>query len=189
MRRVVVLALFALAACRSTPIPNMRMSAEPGPLQREYERLHPHEVDTPSTESCTPSIPSVAITELSLERNACYGFCAMYTLTLRSDGTAEYHGYGNVAKLGAYRGSIAPPAFDQLAQLAEEIGVFEMQARYYCLITDQSTAYVSIVRGGERKTIRHYGPSTSGPLRLRWFEQLLDESAEAIEWRRVSPAK
>ncbi len=180
---IIVGTICGLTACTSPfhRIPNRRMSAPAGPLERifEQESVANHNQSTECVKSATSGI-----SEIALERTSCYGWCPMYTVTLRNDGTAEWHGYGNVEKLGTRRGQLDSEVFEQLGDLAIDIGFFEsISANYSCPITDNPTAYVSIVRNGTRKTIRHYAPAATGPPRLRAFEERIDEIAARMEWK------
>ena len=55
------------------------------------------------------------------------GRCAEYTLTLRSDGSAEYIGRIHVPLLGPYRGAVTGDAVRRIARLVEEIGFEEWE--------------------------------------------------------------
>ena len=108
----------------------------------------------------------------------------MYTLILKSDGTADWTGYGNVSRIGHHVGTIDPKAVEDLARMALDAGFFEMKDRYYCMVTDQPTVYVSIVRNGVRKTVLHYAPDRNPFVRLLVFEETVDAVANRlVKWR------
>ena len=117
-----------------------------------------------------------------MERTPCYGSCQVYTIRLSADGGVEYRGQANVRRVGRHRGRLEPYVFQKLAELAVDIGLFDLSDEYDCLVTDNPTAYVSVTRNGVRKTIRHYAPTATGPARLRAFEETLDRYAGEIEW-------
>src|SRR5919202_5807692 len=54
------------------------------------------------------------ITEVTLERTACFGTCPAYKVTIRSDGTIIYEGREFVQMKGTYKGEVY--AFDRLAR-------------------------------------------------------------------------
>ncbi len=177
-----IFAVLVLSACSATPrIPNPRMSAPPGPLQLESSRRLAGS-PPPSRVFCETPPPS-AITEIALERTGCFGFCPMYTVYLRADGTAEYRGYGNVLLIGTHVGRLSPESFQVLAHLADDLGIFDLESDYSCLVTDNPTVYVALTKDATRKTIRHYAPDDSGPPRLWWFEQCLDRIVDGIRWQ------
>jgi hypothetical protein len=130
-----------------------------------------------------PVFSGTGITEIAIERTSCYGFCPIYTFILRCDGTVKYTGQANVEKVGEHMGRIDKVSFGFLARLAVDIGFFdELRPYYSCDATDLPTAYVSIVRNGERKTIKHYAPGDNDPPRLQAFELLLDEAYKHVQW-------
>jgi hypothetical protein len=155
------------------------MTGTPGPLQVEFERTHGSESELVVCDSV--AVPT-DITEIAIERTPCYGFCSTYTMTLLPDGSVRYVGQGNVEHLGHLSGKIDPSSFRFLSKLAADIGFFEMNDLYTCMITDSPTVYVSVVRNGIRKTIKHYAPDRSGPARLVAFEEAIDAVYGSIQW-------
>jgi hypothetical protein len=69
--------------------------------------------------------------------------------------------------------------------LLEASGFFTWDESYYCGVTDNPTAYVSAVRNGTRKVIRHYAPDRNGPPLLLPLEALIDEALHSVQWKRV----
>lgn len=125
---------------------------------------------------------SSQITEITLERTACFGTCPMYTLTLRRDGTATYVGREYVERKGTYKGKIY--GFDRLAQLVQSRGYFNLKDEYTVNATDLPSAITSVVRSGRRKTIRNYGES--GPVELWGIEVAIDGMIANTKWEKVS---
>lgn len=179
----VVIALLALPGgspyCLAQ-MPNPSWTGLPGELEEQWKSTHPRP-ETP--EVCVQMAPPTGITEISLERTPCFGLCPTYTVKLRSDGSAEYYGQANVERVGSHTGTLDPEFFQRLSLVALDIEFFEMADAYDCLVTDNPTVYVSIVREGVRKTIRHYAPFHTGPPRLRLFEEHVDDHADRIEWQ------
>jgi hypothetical protein len=110
------------------------------------------------------------ITEVTLERTACYGTCPAYMVTLRRDGTISYKGRKYVELEGAYEGKA--DGFDRLAQLIISSGYFNLKDRYTIKATDLPSTITSVVRGGKRKTISNYGDT--GPVELWGIEMAID---------------
>jgi hypothetical protein len=98
-------------------------------------------------------------------------------LILRADGSAEYI-TGSERKIGR----LHVYSFLQLAHAAEEIGYFDLEARYACSVTDNPTVYVSVMKNGARKIIEHYSPDSSGPVRLLMFEHFIDRAYQEVAW-------
>jgi hypothetical protein len=118
------------------------------------------------------------ITEITLERTACFGACPMYKVTLRSDGTATYKGEQYVERKGTYNGTFH--GFHRLVQLIEKQGYFNLKDEYTIEATDMPSAITSVVRAGKRKTITHYGDS--GPVELWAIEQAIDGVVANARW-------
>lgn len=174
--------LILLSGCAHTlPIPNAGMSGEPGPLQKEFAAAHPEKPDWHKWLKLPP--PPNGVTEISIEETPCYGFCSTYTMTLHADGSVDFLGQHNIKLAGKHHGTIPPEIFDRLAQLALEIGFFELDDEYQCLTTDQSTTYIAVTRNGVRKLIRHYGPDRGGPWRLTAFEHEVAVASQWVEWK------
>jgi hypothetical protein len=165
---------------RFPPIPNPGMDGEPGPLQKEFEAAHPAPADWTKFEVQPP--PPTGVTDISIEQTPCYGFCSTYTMVLHSNGTVDYFGQHNIKLAGAHHGTIPREVFDRLAQLAIEIGFFDLDDDYRALATDQSTVYTAVTRNGARKLIRHYGPDRAGPQRLTAFEHEVENAWLWVEW-------
>lgn len=110
------------------------------------------------------------ITEVTLERTACYGTCPMYKVTLKSDGTIIYEGQRFVETLGTYTGTAY--GFERLAQLILAANYFNLKDEYTRPITDMPSAITSVVRGGKRKVISNY--ADTGPVELWGIEMAID---------------
>ena len=169
---------FLTSACATDRVPVPEM----GPLAAEFGETSRGQNET---RFCTEPEQS-KITEISLERTYCYGTCPSYTVTLRSDGSAEYVGRGYAPQKGSFVASIEPETFQSLARYVEEIGFFErLDRRYYCEVTDNPAVYVSVRRGAEKKIIWHYAPRhLTAPAVLDVLEELIDSVAEHAHWRR-----
>lgn len=182
-----LVALLPLGCRTGQVVPNPSMEGDPGPLQKHWESHHAgverHWL-VPCVHHFGDESPDHGISEISIERTPCYGLCPTYTLTLKSDGSVVYVGQANVERLGRHTGRIDRESFDYLASLALDVGFFdELENFYGCAVTDQETVYTSMVRNGERKTIKHYAPDLSGPVRLHWLESTIDLwGHDLIEW-------
>jgi len=157
-----------------------------GPLQIEFDRTHGSESES-NVVSCDSTAVPTDITEIAIEGTPCYGFCSTYAMTLLADGSVQYVGQANVQHLGHRSGKVDPRSFQYLSKLAADIGFFEMSDLYTCAITDNETVYVSVVRNGLRKTIKHYAPDHSGPARLVAFEEAISAVYGKIQWSSSSP--
>lgn len=122
------------------------------------------------------------ITEITLERTACFGTCPIYKITLRRDGTATYVGRRFVDRIGTYKGNVY--GFERLAQFVEAQGFFKMNNEYTVAVTDLPSAITSAVRQGQRKTVTDYGDKE--PLELWAIEHAIDGIVANTKWEKVS---
>jgi len=178
------LAALVIVALESGAVAFPFTRPQPGPLALMHQRSAGRDA-LKHVGECRDSSPH-GITEIALERSACYGPCPEYTVTLRLDGTATYLGRKNVKNLGEHVGVIGVTdshEFDRLATLAEDIGFMgRLAVTYTCGASDSPTVFVSIVRDGKRKTIGHYAPDFNGPVSLWSLEQAIDHAADNVEW-------
>lgn len=138
---------------------------DPAPLLARFERLDK---------------PQHGVTEIGLERTACFGTCRVYTVILRSDGSVQYTGEENVSRKGKHTGKISDWAFNQLAEYLVESGYLQMESNYEVPLTDLPTAYTTAVVNGKRKIIRNYGDV--GPSKLWALQQAIDGVLIEAEW-------
>lgn len=122
------------------------------------------------------------ITEVTLERTACFGTCPAYKITLRRDGTATYVGMEYVERKGTYNGKFY--GFERLAQFIEARGFFDLKDNYSINATDLPSAITTVVRAGQRKTVINYGDV--GPLELWGVEKVIDGVMANTKWQKVS---
>src|SRR5882672_5658668 len=118
---VVALVLAAHFGCASARVPNPRLDPIPGSLETLYKTSAPPAGPQRPLVGCRGREFTTDITEIALERSACYGLCRMYTVVLHADGTATYSGRGNVPLLGEHTGTVDPGVFPRLAAMAEEV--------------------------------------------------------------------
>lgn len=126
-------------------------------------------------------LPKPTITEITLERTACFGFCPIYKVILRSDNTATYIGVRFVERQGTYKAYTS--GFEYLAKIIEARRYFSLRDQYTEPVTDLPSAITSVVRG-KRKTISNYG--NSGPIELWEIETLIDGLIANARWEKVS---
>jgi len=132
------------------------------------------------TDSPSGATRNSGISEIGLERSACYGTCPVYTVMLKSDGTVRYRGEAHVENIGVRTGRIDAYKFEQLAKYIEEIGYLKLDNNYLTGITDASTVYTTVRSGAKRKVVSNY--ANSGPAKLWGVEQLIDKLVSETKW-------
>ena len=86
------------------------------------------------------------ITQIRLQHTRCYGPCPIDELTLNANGSAEWSGHKNSARLGLYNGRIAPGAFAELVKFLEDQNFFELRPEIGNGNIDASDTIVSVTR-------------------------------------------
>ena len=120
------------------------------------------------------------VSAISLERTMCYGCCPVYRVEFRSDGLALHVGEIFVEKLGPRPGRIDDAVFDRLASLVVRLGFFDLEPAYRLPVTDHPTHITTAVRDGVTKRVSNY--AEAGPAELWAIEELIDATAEEIDW-------
>lgn len=163
-----------------------------------------------SFESCYAEPPNTNVSEISIRREGgnCYilplgvesdrpvlvtGPCTGYSLTLHSDGTADYSGEKNVPVIGRRIGIVDCASFQHLARLALEMRFEDLEYAYSpktkspdwaCVTTDgEGPVTVSMTVDGVTTTVHHDQNGPAGPEWLGVFEREIERVAENIAWR------
>ncbi len=90
--------------------------------------------------------PETGISEITMQRTACFGACPIDSVTLRADGTASYSGMSSAPRTGRYNGTIAPEKFARLAAWLEEQNFFEFRPEIGRGNIDAPDLIVAVVR-------------------------------------------
>jgi hypothetical protein len=130
---------------------------------------------------------NVGVSEIGLERTACYGMCPVYNVVIKSDGTVRYKGESNVKMKGERTGSVSPVKFNNVARFIKENGYMNLGGNYTVGVTDNPTVFTTVVMNGKRKVIRNY--ANAGPNKLWVIEQLIDKLLLDTDWDVIKPAQ
>jgi hypothetical protein len=157
-----------------------------GEISDYYARAHPEAaaqgLATPETSRSHEQVESTAhgITEIGIERGACFGTCPIYTFIIKSDGTCHYKGDKYVERIGEFSGTVPIGDFHELAQFIRDAGYMGFENGYRRMVTDHPTTYTTVVMGGKRKVIRNY--ANAGPTALWAIEELIDGLTTKATW-------
>ena len=121
------------------------------------------------------------ITEVGIERTACFGRCPIYTFIIKSDGTFRYKGVEYVERKGEFTGTIPVEYFHRLAQFIRDSGYMELEDGYSRTGGRNATIYTMVVRNGKRKTVSNY--NNVGPTKLWAIETPIDDLLRNAQWR------
>ena len=120
---------------------------------------------------------------ITLERQACFGFCPVYTLIVYGDGTVIYDGKDFVTIKDRVETTIAKEKIEQLVKEFEAVDYYSMNDNYTeRTITDAQTVITSITIDGETKVITHYHGDFTTPENLTELENKIDEIVNSSQW-------
>jgi hypothetical protein len=114
---------------------------------------------------------------ITLQRDACFGFCPVYSVALFEDGTVVFTGIANVDTLGVEVFETDALAITSIAQRAQSLGYFGWQERYdQQVMTDQATVTTSISWEDQYNRIVRYDGDPNAPVGLVWVEDIIDQT-------------
>jgi hypothetical protein len=114
---------------------------------------------------------------ITLQRDACFGFCPVYSVALFEDGTVVFTGIANVDTLGVEVFETDAIAITSIAQRAQSFGYFGWQERYdQQVMTDQATVTTSISWEDQYNRIVRYDGDPNAPVGLVWVEDIIDQT-------------
>jgi hypothetical protein len=119
--------------------------------------------------------------EITMQRTACFGFCPVYALTVRGDGTVTYDGQRFVEVEGIQTSAVSEDQLRELVRRFDEIDFFSLEDDYACLATDLPSTITSISVEGRTKTVRRCSWSDA-PASLQNLENEIDEVAGSARW-------
>jgi hypothetical protein len=120
------------------------------------------------------------ITEIGIERTACFGWCPVYTFIVKNDGTFRYSGEDYVERKGSFAGTVPKYDFNMLAQFIRESGYMDLADGYTNPVTDNPTVYTMVRMNGRRKIVSSY--ANAGPKELWAIEELIDHLLDKATW-------
>ena len=122
---------------------------------------------------------NVAIT---LERNACFGICPIYSLKVFGNGTVVYNGERFVNMTGQKISTISQQKVRELVEEFYKINYFGLNETYNKIVkTDQPTVITSInITGVYKSVFDNYG--SIAPQGLRLLENKIDEITNSSKW-------
>lgn len=142
-----------------------------------------------STPAGRPSQSATSAPAITLERTACFGSCAVYTISVSPAGEVQYEGRAHVRKLGAATGRIPRERVDALLSELERGGYFSFAERYTSpepscgrYATDSPTVITSVTLRGRTKRITHDYGCGGAPGALVVLERRIDEALNSGQW-------
>lgn len=119
----------------------------------------------------------------TLGREACYGFCPIYTVTVHTNGVVQYEGENFVKVMGKATGQLDEPALARLKQAFATAKFASLKNSYETVSrTDAPTAVVSYGDGAKKKSVRHYHGDMNAPPALDQLENDIDAIVHIEQW-------
>lgn len=119
----------------------------------------------------------------SLERGPCYGFCPVYKVSVREDGSVQYQGENFVKVTGPAEAKLDAAAVARLKQAFAKARFASFANAYETrTITDSPTAVVSFGDGKSAKVVRHYRGDHNAPPALTRLEDEIDAIVNIQQW-------
>ncbi|HEY3840172.1 MAG TPA: TonB family protein [Bryobacteraceae bacterium] len=95
-----------------------------------------------------------AVSEITIERQGCYGNCPVYTLTLRRQGTSTYAGKRWVTRIGQFTATqLYGGDVDQLSRAVSDLGFFNLHDEYGAS-EDSERLAVTVTTPSQSKTVK-----------------------------------
>lgn len=157
-----------LAAGRAAQAPRVDQPLPPGvrPLQ--------------PLPTARPEEDTTGFTAIGLERSACRGTCAAFTVVFQPDGTFRYEGVANVERLGDHTGTVRAGDLELLFRYVAAIGFLGLEDDYVSGYADVQTSYTYVERAGVEKVVRDEG--NSAPATVWALELLIERLLEGAVW-------
>ena len=172
----------------SPPAPTSRPEATspaatstPRPVFTPEATAGPEATPTPlPTNTVAPAATGVAGVVITLQRTPCLGFCPVYSLEILGDGSVTYEGSYFVAVEGTRTASIPAGQVRLLVERFNEIGYFQFEDAYLCLLPDIASYATSFTDGAREKGIVRCG--NQGPQALEELEDFIDTIVDSQHW-------
>lgn len=132
---------------------------------------------------------------ITLERTACYGMCAVYSLQINSDGEVQYEGKQYVAVVGTQKSKITEMQVRDLLDDFSRINFFGLKDSYVVdpdivsadgsvihplgFTTDLPTTYIGFTQNGKTKRITDYDHA---PHELTRLELEIERVINSHQW-------
>jgi hypothetical protein len=140
--------------------------------------------NTQTTSASSKTSNLRGITDVMMRRGACFGRCPEYTITIHSNGLAEYNGIRNTTPLGTYQKNIGEDKARVLLQAFANNRADTCRAFYEARIADAPTLSFKLTKNGQEQTI---GNASFGPRFLVDLAEDMDALGKVDEhWKKIN---
>ena len=124
-----------------------------------------------------------AVMRVQLRKDACFGECPVFTLTIYSTGRATYEGEHYTPLTGLYESQLTDGQYKSLIMAFEDAELFDLPSLYKSEIPDLPVVTLRYVNeGGEMKEIMG---RENRPEVVMELERVLDALIDEISWKQV----
>jgi len=123
--------------------------------------------------------------KIELTRTSCFGVCPVYSVTLHSDGRAEYAGWKHTPPIGSFRGRLDIDAFTRLSRLIQRLDIRSMERVCTAPWTCDSTAILRVQAADTAADIEIRDCGKWGPIELQALLMVVDSLSAKIAWEPV----
>jgi TonB family protein len=141
----------------------------------------------PSSEVQEPQRDRV-VSEITVERQGCYGGCPIYTLTLRRQGVSTYIGK-SAPRRGLYLGNVSRVGdFDQLSRAISYLRFFELPDEVGTAVIDAQAVVVKVTTPSQLKMVKTFDLARA-PSAFWTVVMLADAMAANVSWQNPNEPK
>jgi hypothetical protein len=123
------------------------------------------------------------ITEVSLERKGCHGFCPIDKVTFSLNGPHSYKGIKFVDLIGNFQAELEHYKLSALVKVLERVNYADLKDEYMRVI-DSQVVILSVTRGGKTKTIKSDSSETT-PIEFVIIQAFIENVTPKIRWKKV----
>ena len=152
------------------------------PVPGRYQFVYSSSLDAKESEAAQGAMP---FTEIQLERSMCAGTCPAYTVTFRSDGTAEYIGRMYVPNIGIHGGKIPVGTYGRLCWAIEKLRLAQGPRSFNANWTDDTSTIIRVKSRDSEATLVISDYGRQGPIELWTIHNVIDGIASSIAWTPV----
>jgi hypothetical protein len=99
------------------------------------------------------SLENAVVPLIELQTSGCRGFCPIYRLSFKKDGTAEYEGIRFVEKMGVVAFKINNADISALRKNVKEANLWQYPDRIESKVMDASSATLTVYNGTKTKSV------------------------------------
>lgn len=125
---------------------------------------------------------------ITLERQACFGTCPIYSVSIYPDGAVVYNGERFVDVMGEQTTQIDPEEVTLMLETIDALGYFTWDEAYDLMrVSDMPTVITSATLNGETHRISRYTGDHTAPIALVYLEHWIDLMTNTATWTGVAP--